>query len=193
MKPSKLRLIAVVAAALLAPVIASADDAPDAPQTHRYLGDRWNVRVFGNLSALESDVSAGKELGALIDLEELLGFDDQMTTWNFDAFYRFTRDRRHTIRISYADYSRDAYKLVQGTVPIFDVEFLGEIRRSFGNQVGTFNYQYSFTNTKRTEAGISAGLGLAGSDVVYKYNGREDRIKVDLRQTSLTLNASVVL
>ncbi len=281
MNPLKLGMIMLVAAGILIPSPAALAEEPDAPQTNRYLGDRWNVRLFGNLSELTSDVSAGRDLGALINLEDLLGFDDQMTTWSIDAFFRFTKNKRHTIRFSYADYSRDAYALVQGTVPIFDVEFLGELNSSFGNQVGTFTYQYSFTNTKKTEAGVSAGLGfykysldlngryildqdpsleefgrrseqvlapvptigfflnyairhnlildlktsfislsigahegrifnnaasltwyfsrhfglglgLSGSDVVYENTGGDNRIKVDLRQTSLTLNASLV-
>jgi len=281
MKTSKIGLVLILTAVVLIPSVVAADDEPDAKQTNRYLGDRWNVRIFGNLSTLTSDVSAGRNLGALINLEDLLGFDDQMTTWGLDAFFRFTKNQKHTVRFSYADYSRDAYALVQGTVPIFDVEFLGELNSSFGNRVGTFTYQYSFTNTKKTEAGISAGLGfykysldlsgryildkdpsleefgkrseqvlapvptigfflnyafrhnlildlrtsfislsigahegrifnnsanltwyfsrhfglgigLAGSDVVYENTGGDTRIKVDLRQTSLTLNASLL-
>jgi len=281
MKTSKLGIIMLIAAGILLPPTAAIAEEPDAPQTNRYLGDRWNVRLFGNLSTLTSDVSAGRDLGALVNLEDLLGFDDQVTTWSLDAFFRLTKNQRHTIRVSYADYSRDAYAAVEGTVPIFDVEFLGELDSSFGNRIGTVIYQYSFTNTKKTEAGIAAGLGfydyslslsgryiigndpnlaefgrrseqvlapvptvgffvnyailpslildfrtsfidlsigvhegrifnnsanltwyfsrhfglglgLAGSDVVYENTSSGNRIKVDLRQTSLTLNASVV-
>ena len=36
------------------------------------------------------------------------------------------------------------------------------------------------------------GLGLAGSDVLYENTGGDSRIKVDLRQASLTLNAALV-
>jgi hypothetical protein len=281
MRASTRGIILLIAAGILipAPAAIAADD--DAPQTNRFLGDRWNVRLFGNLSELTSDVSAGRELGALINLEKLLGFDDQMTTWSLDAFYRFSKNRRHAIRIAYSDFSRDAYAAISGTIPIFDVEFLGEVNSDFGNQVGTITYQYSFTNTKKTEAGILAGvgfykyslalegryildgdptleefgsrsesvlapvptvgffvnyallpnlildlrtsfinlsigehegrvfttfgnvtwyflrnfgigLGLSSSDVVYENTGGNNRIKVDLRQTSLTLSASLL-
>jgi len=281
MKTSKLGIIFLVVAGILIPAQASLAEESDATQTNRFLGDRWNVRLFGNLSELTSDVSAGRELGALINLEELLGFDDQITTWGLDAFYRFTKNRKHAIRIAYSDFSRDAYAAISGTIPIFDVEFLGEVNSDFGNQVGTVTYQYSLTNTKKTEAGILAGvgfykyslalegryilegdlnqeefgnraesvlapvptvgffvnyallpnlildlrtsfinlsigehegrvfttfgnvtwyflrnfgigLGLSSSDVVYENTGGKNRIKVDLRQTSLTLNASLV-
>ena len=144
------------------PTSSSAADAPEV-QTNRYLGDRWHVRVSGVVSELSSDVSAGQQLGALIDLEELLGFDEQKVTWGLDAFYRFTKNRKHTIRFSFVDYTRDAYTAVAGTVPIFDVEFIGDVGSKFENRVGTLTYQYSFTNTRKTEAGILAGFGF------YKY------------------------
>ena len=144
---------------------ASSGSAADAQetQTNRYLGDRWHVRVSGVVGELSSDVAAGRQLGALIDLEELLGFDEQKVTWGLDAFYRLTKNRRHTIRLSYVDYTRDAYTAISGTVPIFDVDFIGEVGSTFENRVGTLTYQYSFTNAGKTDAGISAGLGF------YKY------------------------
>ena len=281
MKTSKIGLVFLIAAGILIPAPTVSASEPEDTQPNRYLGDRWSVRLFGNLSELKSDVSVGRELGALINLEKLLDFDDQKTTFGLDAFFRFTKNRRHMIRIGYNDYSRDAYAAVSGTIPIFDVEFIGEIDSSFGNQIGTVTYQYSFTNTNKTEAGISAGvgfykyslslegqyiidgnpdlgefgsrseqvlapvptvgffvnyaflpnlildlrtsfinlsigphegrvfntfgnvtwyfirhfglgLGVSSSDVVYENTGGDNRVKVDLRQWSLTLNASLV-
>ena len=281
MRLPKFGVIFLIGAGILlpSPVVTAGDAEPT--QENRFLGDRWNVRLFGNLSDLSSDVSAGQELGAIINLEKLLGFDENNVTWSFDAFYRLTKNRKHTLRFGYVDYTRDAYAAVSGTIPIFDVEFVGEVDSRFENKVGTFTYQYSFTNTRKTEAGISAGLGfykyglrlegqyvingdpdlgefgsrsenvlapvptvgffinyafrhnlildlrtsfislaigahegriintaanvtwfftrhfglglgLSGSDVVYENTGGDNRIKVDLRQTSLTLNASLV-
>jgi len=280
-KAAKIGLVLMVCGGMaLSASVVTAVETEDT-QENRFLGDRWNVRLFGNLSELTSDVSAGRELGALINLEELLGFDDQIGTWGFDAFYRFSKNKKHTIRIAMVDYSRDASAAVSGTVPIFDVEFLGEVSSDFGNQVGTLSYEYSFTNTRKTEAGILAGvgfykyslklegryildgdsqleefgsrsenvlapvptvgffvnyaftpnlildlkttfislsigdhkgrvfnthgnvtwyflrnfgigLGLSSSDVTYENTGGDNRIKVDLRQTSFTLNASLV-
>ncbi len=281
MRFSRIAVVFLIGAGILLPssVVTAGDT--ETTQDNRYLGDRWNVRLFGNLSELSSDVSAGQELGAIINLEELLGFEENNATWSFDAFYRFNKNRRHTIRFGYIDFTRDAYAAISGTVPIFDVEFIGEVDSRFENKVGTFTYQYSFTNTGKTEAGISAGLGfykyglklegqylingdpdlgefgsrsenvlapvptvgffinyafrhnlildlrtsfislaigahegriintaanltwfftrhfglglgLSGSDVVYENTGGDNRIKVDLRQTSLTLNASLV-
>ena len=281
MKTSIIGIVVLVAAGILIQAPAVSADEPEKTQQSRFLGDRWSVRLFGNLTELTSDVTVGRELGVLINLEELLGFDDQIATGGFDAFYRLSKNRKHMIRIGYNDYSRDAYTAIAGTIPIFDVEFIGEVDSSFGNQIGTVSYQYSFTNSGKTEAGIAAGfgfykysltlegqyiidgdpelgefgsrsenvlapvptvgffvnyaflpnlildlrtsfinlsigahqgrifntygnvtwfftrhfglgLGLSSSDVVYENTGGANRIKVDLRQTSYTLNASLV-
>jgi len=274
-------VVYIVVFAIAGTVGSASAQTEDAIQDVRYLGDRWSVRLFGSLSTMNSDVAAGRTLGALINLEELLGFDDQIGTWGFDGFYRITANRKHTIRVSYNDFTRDAYAAVSGTIPIFDVDFIGDLNSHFENVVGTVSYQYSFTNSHRTEAGVTAGLafykyglaiagryivdddpdlsefgsrsenvlapvpsvgffvnfairpnlivdlrtsfidlnigvhegrvfnntanltwyftrhfglglGLAGSDVVYENTGGDRRIKVDLRQTSLTVNGSLV-
>lgn len=271
----------IVALGLAGLAAESAAQTADPTRTARYLDDRWSFRLFGNVSDLSSDVSAGHELGALINLEDLLGFDDQMTTWGFDGFFRVSKNRKHAIRVSYSDFTRDAYAALSGTVPILDVEFLGEVSSRFENRVGTLGYQYSFINNGKIEAGVTAGfgiykygirlsgryildndptqedfgsrkedilapvptvgffinyaltpklildmrtsaidlaigvhegrifnncvnlnwyfsrhfglgIGLAGSDVVYENTGGDSRIKVDLRQTSFTANASLV-
>jgi len=132
-------------------------------QQNRYLGDRFAIRIIGGLVDLNTDVAAGRGLGALINIEDLLGFDESITTFGIDGFWRFSANRKHALRLRYGNFDRSAYKAVSGTVPIFDVEFAGEIASEFVNQVGILEYQYSFTNSAKTEAGITAGLAF------YKY------------------------
>jgi hypothetical protein len=143
-------------------VVGGAQEA-GATQQNRYLGDRFAIRIVGGLVDLNTDVAAGASLGALIDLEDILGFDESITTFGIDGLWRFSKNRRHALWLSYGNFDRSAYKAAEGTVPIFDVDFLGEIDSGFVNQVGVLEYQYSFTNSGRTEAGITAGLAF------YKY------------------------
>ena len=130
----------------------------------RYLGDRFSIRIIGGLVNLNTDVAAGRGLGALIDLEDVLGFDEQISTFGLEGFYRFTKNRKHAVQFRYANFDRDAHAVVEGSVPILDLEFTGAIASEFVNQVATVEYQYSFINNGKTEAGISAGLA------VYKYD-----------------------
>ena len=144
------------------------------PQTNRVLGDRFSIRLVGGLVDLKTDVAAGSSLGALIDLEDILGFDEQIATFGFEGFWRFSKNRKHTLRLKYGNFDRDAHTSIEGTVPILDVEFFGELASSFVNQVATLDYQYSFINHHKTEAGITAGLAF------YKYElALEGQVTID--------------
>ena len=142
--------------------VATAQENPETEET-RYLGDRFSFRIIGGLVNMNTDVAAGGGLGALIDLEDVLGFDEQISTIGLEGFYRFTKNRKHAIRIKYGNFDRDALAVVEGSVPILDLDFVGEVASEFVNQVATLEYQYSFINNGKTEAGISAGFGF------YKY------------------------
>ncbi len=147
--------------ATLTPV-ATAQEHNESEET-RYLGDRFSIRIVGGLVDLNTDVAAGRGLGALIDLEDVLGFDEQISTFGLDGLYRFTKNRKHAIRFRYGNFDRDAYAVIEGTVPILDLEFTAEVASEFVNQVAILEYQYSFINNGKTEAGISAGLAF------YRY------------------------
>ena len=144
--------------ATLTPV-ATAQEITESEET-RYLDDRFSIRIIGGLVELNTDVAAGRGLGALIDIEDVLGFDEQISTFGLEGFYRFTKNHKHTIRFSYANFDRDAHAVIEGSVPILDLEFFGEVTSEFVNQVVDFAYQYSFINNGKTEAGITAGLAL---------------------------------
>jgi hypothetical protein len=160
-----LSLVAVVVLLLVSTAGAHDDDPP---QLNRVLGDKFSLRVIGGLVDLNTDVAAGSSLGALIDLEQVLGFDEQISTFGFEGVWRFTKNRRHALHFTYGNFDRDAYKAVQGTVPIFDVDFLGEIASSFVNQVSVLEYQYTFINHHKTEAGVTAGFGFYNYEIVLE-------------------------
>jgi len=133
------------------------------PQVNRVLGDKFSIRLMGGLVDLNTDVAAGRSLGALIDIEDLLGFDEQISTFGLEGLWRFSKNRKHALRLRYGNFDRDAYKAVGAKIPILDVDFFGELDSSFVNKVATLEYQYSFINHHKTEAGITAGVGF------YKY------------------------
>ncbi|MFV2071734.1 MAG: hypothetical protein ACC742_03670 [Thermoanaerobaculales bacterium] len=162
-------------------------------QETRYLGDRFSIRIVGGIVDLNTDVAAGRGLGALIDLEDVLGFDEQISTFGFDGLYRFTKNRKHAIRFKYGNFDRDASAVLEGSVPILDLEFTSEVESRFVNQVATVEYQYSFINNGKTEAGILAGLAffkyelaLAGEVVID-----DDPDRAEFRSESVGVVAPV--
>ena len=136
-------------------VVGTAAAQGGAAEATRILDDRFSLRIMGGLVDLNTDVAAGRSLGALIDLEDVLGFDESITTFGLTGFWRFTKSGKNAIKFRYGNFDRDAYKAVEGTVPIFDVNFRGEVASDFVNQILTLEYQYSFVNNGKTEAGFS--------------------------------------
>lgn len=176
---------------ILVPV-ATAQQSEEIQET-RYLGDRFSIRIVGGIVDLNTDVAAGRGLGALIDLEDVLGFDEQISTFGFDGLYRFTKNRKHAIRFKYGNFDRDASAVLEGSVPILDLEFTSEVESRFVNQVATVEYQYSFINNGKTEAGILAGLAffkyelaLAGEVVID-----DDPDRAEFRSESVGVVAPV--
>jgi hypothetical protein len=130
----------------------------------RVLGDRFSIAFGGGLVSLDSNVAAGRVVGAIISLEDVLGFDPEISSFSFSGFWRFTKSGRQRLSFCYADYDRDASADVIGTVPIFDLEFFGRLESSFVNQYSSLMYQYSLVNDGKTEAGLSVGLAT------YRYD-----------------------
>jgi hypothetical protein len=161
MRTTAIRFVGLLGLIFAASVAAAQDSYPS---DTRYLGDRFSVRIMGGVVYLNTDVSAGRNLGALIDLEDVLGFDESISTFGLEGFWRFTKSGKNALKFRYGNFDRAAYKSVEGSVPILDVEFFGDLESEFVNQVLQLEYQYSFVNTGKTEAGFSAGLAT------YKYD-----------------------
>ena len=80
-------LVVVVLLVGFAPTVLAQE--AEETQQNSYLGDRFAIRIIGGLVDLNTDVAAGRGLGALIDIEDLLGFDESITSFGFDGFWRF--------------------------------------------------------------------------------------------------------
>ena len=130
----------------------------------RILGDRFCIGLSDGIVDLDTAVAAGRGLGAIIGLEDILGFDDEISSFGISGFWRFTKSGRQTLKVRYGNFNRSAETVVDGTVPILDVEFYGRLESSFINEVGSLEYQYSLVNNGTTEAGISGGIAT------YKYD-----------------------
>ncbi len=163
---------------------AFADD-QDRERDTRLLDDRLSFRLLAGVVNLNSQVAAGRNLGALIDLEDILGFDEQIATFGFEGMWRFSKNGRHSLHLQYGDFDRDASAQVEASVPILDLTFVGDLHSSFVNQVGSVEYQYSFINHNKTEAGVTGGLAIYKYDlaiegqVIFQDNPDETRFRKD--------------
>lgn len=182
-------------AALLVLVVVSSAAAEEngLPRDTRVLGDRFMFSVSASLVDLDSNVAAGRTLGAIIDIEDSLGFDPEITSLGLSGFWRFTKSGRQRFSFTIADYDRNASTVVRGTVPIFDIEFFGTLKSKFVNRYASLMYQYSLINNGKTEAGLAAGLGtyqydlsIAGEAVIV-----DEPDKAEFRSESVGIVAPV--
>jgi hypothetical protein len=75
------------------------------------------ITIGASLVDLDSNVAARRTLGAIIDLEDLLGFDQEITSVGLSSFWRLTKSGRQRLSFTIADYGRSASAVVSGTVP----------------------------------------------------------------------------
>lgn len=130
----------------------------DRPFEARLLTDAGTLRLGVVHTAFQTDISAGSVLGALIRLEEVLGYEESIESASLSGMFRFDRKRKHGIRFHMARLDRDAATVIEGTIPLFEVEFVGAAVSRFENRALIVRYQYSFLNNGRVETGILAGL-----------------------------------
>ncbi len=152
-----------IAVLVLISLVAPVDAGETSAEGTRILNDRFYIGLAVGIADLNTSVAAGRGVGAIIGLEDVLGFDEKISSFGITGFWRFTASGRQSLKFGYANFDRDAETVIEGTVPIFDVEFLGRLESSFVNEVGSLEYQYSLVNNGRTEAGISGGLAT------YRY------------------------
>lgn len=112
--------IAVVALAVcLTPVRGTAADRDEQQRpdfANPTLTSDWQVTLGGNLTTFNTAAAwAPKGLaGAAIDLEDVLGLDEQTNTFAVAVQYRF--NRRHSIGLAVTELDRTATRSIDGEV-----------------------------------------------------------------------------
>jgi hypothetical protein len=124
----------------------------------RILTDKLTIRLGGLAENFTTDLAAGNVLGISIRLEDVLGFEEELETGSISGFYRLGTKNKHGIGFGIAAFERSTSGIIQGTIPIFDEEFVGAFASTFDVRIFNFDYRYSFVNTGKTEAGFVAGL-----------------------------------
>ena len=128
----------------------------------REIHDRFNIR-FGIVGTdTTTDLAAGRILGAVVRIEDVLGYEKDDQTFGIQGFYRFKNRQkgRHGIIFSLFDSRRDSRGVITASVPIFDREFIGAFKSSYDTTTFGLGYRYSLVRTEKAEAGVFAGLSM---------------------------------
>ncbi|MCB2218995.1 MAG: hypothetical protein KQI35_01280 [Bacteroidetes bacterium] len=125
--------------------------------------DRLSLELGGYAANINSNFRLGLDnlgIGLDIDFEEALGLETTAFTFNANAKYRFSKNRRHAASFRYFDFNRKATKTLQAEIEINDRVFSAgtELGSSFGLSVINADYSYSFLMDDRMDINASFGF-----------------------------------
>ena len=115
-------------------------------------------------------VSTPAIVGAILDLEDLLGVDSSANVGRLDAHYAF--NRRHRVDVSYYDIRRSGIATIPQDLPIGGVIIpMGQISTKFDTKIFKLAYRYNFVRDFRTTIGASLGLHTMQIDTAFRATG----------------------
>jgi hypothetical protein len=137
----------------------------DTPQ----ITDRLVLNLGGYLTEFASSASAGfgGGIGTGIQLEEILGLENESDVFRFDGVYRF--NAKSGIVFGYYGFNRNAFGELDETIDFLGLRFVGDYHATNDVKVYTVGYRRSLINTGRIDAGI--GLGLSTFDFRIAIEG----------------------
>lgn len=153
--------------AALPPSRAQAVEAEPYPNMYRTFELSLGLAAYDNFDTTMR-VTGDSGLGALLDLEDLLGLDEDQSVFRADTFYRFSP--RHRLNLSYYDIDRDGDKTIEEDLVIGDVTFPAGsgVATQFDTTILKLSYQYNFVTDLRTAIGASIGLHTMKFDTRFE-------------------------
>jgi len=136
--------------------------------------DTFRLNVGGFLPAVDSALSiSSKNLntGTQIDLEDDLGFDEDVTLAQVSGYWRFAP--RHRILAGYYAFDRDASKSITEEIQIGDKLFdIGaSVYTNWEIDFFQVSYAYSFLQTEKLEVSGSVGLYYLDTEITLRGEG----------------------
>jgi hypothetical protein len=148
---------------LVATARAGDDDEKTRPDIHvNQLTATWNLHLGGSLNTLGTEAAwapAGTG-GAIIILENTLGLDEQVETFNLGATYRL--NRRHSFELRATDLRRRATRTIDDEIEWGDSVFLaeGSVSSEFDTTFVDVVWKYDFSDSARLNTGFLAGFSV---------------------------------
>lgn len=147
--------------------VSQAQEAEPYPNMYRTFELSLGAAAYDNFDTtmqIDSDVG----VGAILDLEDLLGLEENQTVFRGDAFYRFSP--RHRINLSYYDIGRSGNKTLADDITIGNATFPAgsTVESQLDTTILKLSYQYNFVTDLRTAIGASIGFHTMEIDSEFK-------------------------
>ena len=142
--------------------------------------ERFSLSVGGFITQSDTTLQLNSNrlgVGAVFNLENVLGVESSMTTYRIDAKYRFGETRRHELEFHYFNSQRDGSQTLDRDIQIGDIIFpagtgvVTEFELTFAN----IDYVYNFLMDDRVRLGLSLGLHTTGIRLLVAQTGGTGR------------------
>jgi hypothetical protein len=129
--------------------------------------EKFSLSVGGFLTETDTTIQINSEslgVGAVVELEDVLGVERSFSTYRIDATYRFGQTRRHEIEFHHFSSKRSGDKTLDEELQIGDIIFPADtgVITDFEMTFTNVDYVYNFLLDDRVRFGVSAGLHTTG-------------------------------
>jgi hypothetical protein len=138
--------------------------------------EKFSIAVGGFVTESDTTLQVNSEslgVGAVVDLENALGVQQDFQTYRIDATYSFGETRRHEIELHYFDSRRSGDRMLEEDLQIGDVVFPKGtgVSTDFDLRFVNVDYVYNFLMDDRVRLGVSAGLHTTGVGLKITESG----------------------
>jgi hypothetical protein len=141
--------------------------------------EKIGVRAGGFYAGLTSELRLGLTpgTGLAVSLEDTLGLDSSLFVFRGDVCYRFSRNLKHRLDLSYAGYFRGATRTLQEEIEIGgDVIPVGtEVDTVFNFQIVKLLYTWSFIQDTRLDLAFGGGFYMMPLNLKIEYETTEQK------------------
>jgi hypothetical protein len=167
-------LVSMLATAVLAVPAGSAR-----AQSEELPWEKFSIAVGGFLTESDTSIQVNSQtlgVGAVVDLENVLGVERSFGTYRIDARYRFGQTRRHEVEFHYFDSRRTGDKVLAEDLQIGDKFFPAGtgVVTQFDMKFANADYVYNFLMDDRVRFGASIGLHTTGVRLTVSDSGSQE-------------------
>ena len=147
-----------------------------AQETYELPWDKFALSLGGFITTSDTTLQLNSEalgVGAVFNLENVLGVQSSIGTYRIDARYRFGERRRHELEFHYFTSQRDGSRTLDQDIQIGDEIYRAgtgvftEFELTFAN----LDYVYNFLMDDRVRLGLSVGLHTTGIRLAVAETG----------------------
>jgi len=140
--------------------------------------EKFSIAVGGFLTESDTSIQVNSNtlgVGAVVDLENVLGVERSFGTYRIDLRYRFGESRRHEVEFHYFDSRRTGDKVLSEDLQIGDAFFPAGtgVVTQFDMKFANADYVYNFLMDDRVRFGASVGLHTTGVALRVSDSGNQ--------------------